>query len=56
MAGSGRAGVADDFDDAFIDRLFELVEVTRNTDEDLNYAVIRLIVSDSSRNPCSTWA
>lgn len=35
------------FDDAFIDHLFELVETTRdNQDERLNYAVIRLIVSD----------
>ncbi|ORX33276.1 hypothetical protein BD324DRAFT_640340 [Kockovaella imperatae] len=34
------------FDDAFIDRLFELVETTRdNQDERLNYAVIRLIVA-----------
>ena len=34
------------FDDAFIDHLFEMVETTRdNQDERLNYAVIRLIVS-----------
>ena len=33
------------FDDAFIDHLFELVEVTRDQqDERLNYAVIKLIV------------
>jgi hypothetical protein len=33
-------------DDAFIDHLFELVETTRDhQDERLNYAVIRLIVS-----------
>lgn len=29
----------------FIDRLFEMVEITRDTDEVLNYAIIRLIVS-----------
>jgi hypothetical protein len=33
------------FDDLFIDRLFEMVEITRDTDEVLNYAIIRLIVS-----------
>jgi hypothetical protein len=34
------------FDDAFIDHLFEMVETTRDhQDERLNYAVIRLIVS-----------
>ena len=34
------------FDDAFIDHLFELIETTRDhQDERLNYAVIRLIVS-----------
>lgn len=34
------------FDDGFIDHLFELVETTRDhQDERLNYAVIRLIVS-----------
>ncbi|KAJ9103146.1 hypothetical protein QFC21_002568 [Naganishia friedmannii] len=31
------------FDDLFIDRLFEMVEITRDTDEVLNYAIIRLI-------------
>lgn len=35
----------DGFDDLFIDRLFEMVEITRDTDEVLNYAIIRLIVS-----------
>jgi hypothetical protein len=34
------------FDDQFIDHLFEMVETTRdNQDERLNYSVIRLIVS-----------
>jgi len=34
------------FDDQFIDHLFELVETTRDhQDERLNYAVIRLLVS-----------
>lgn len=34
------------FDDHFIDHLFEMVEVTRDQqDERLNYAVIKLIVS-----------
>jgi hypothetical protein len=34
------------FDDQFIDHLFEMVETTRDhQDERLNYAVIRLIVS-----------
>ena len=38
------------FDDAFIDHLFDLVEKTRdNQDERLNYAVIRLIVSYATR-------
>ena len=32
------------FTDNFIDRLFELVESSRNYDEELNYAVIQLIV------------
>ena len=33
------------FDDRFIDHLFEMVEVTRDQqDERLNYAVIKLIV------------
>ncbi|KAJ9119183.1 hypothetical protein QFC22_003675 [Naganishia vaughanmartiniae] len=36
------------FDDPFIDRLFEMVEITRDTDEVLNYAIIRLIVSPPS--------
>jgi hypothetical protein len=36
---------SDEFDDEFIDHLFELVETTRDQqDEDLNYAVIKLIV------------
>ncbi|GHJ88905.1 hypothetical protein NliqN6_5307 [Naganishia liquefaciens] len=35
----------DGFDDLFIDRLFEMIEVTRDTDEILNYAIIRLIVA-----------
>ncbi|KAJ9110118.1 hypothetical protein QFC19_001789 [Naganishia cerealis] len=29
------------FDDMFIDRLFEMVEITRDTDEVLNYAIVR---------------
>jgi hypothetical protein len=34
------------FDDHFIDHLFEMVETTRDQqDERLNYAVIKLIVS-----------
>ncbi|KAG7528622.1 hypothetical protein FFLO_06045 [Filobasidium floriforme] len=33
------------FTDDFIDRLFELVETSRNFDEELNYAVIRLIIA-----------
>jgi hypothetical protein len=37
-------GLAEGFTDDFIDRLFELVETSRNFDEELNYAVIRLIV------------
>ena len=38
------------FDDASIDHLFEMVETTRdNQDETLNYAVIRLIVSVKSK-------
>ena len=38
------------FDDSFIDHLFEMVETTRdNQDETLNYAVIRLIASDLFR-------
>ena len=33
------------FDDTFIERLFDLVELTRNVDdESLNYSVIKLIV------------
>lgn len=39
----------DGFDDSFIDRLFEMVEITRDTDEVLNYAIIRLIVSPPNR-------
>jgi hypothetical protein len=36
------------FDDAFIDHLFEMVEITRDhQDETLNYSVIKLIVSYS---------
>jgi hypothetical protein len=39
-------GELSQFDDRFIDHLFELVETTRDhQDETLNYAVIRLIVS-----------
>jgi hypothetical protein len=39
------------FDDRFIDHLFELVETTRdNQDERLNYAVIRLIVRAMGRH------
>lgn len=38
------------FDDRFIDHLFEMVEVTRDQqDERLNYAVIKLIVSQPLR-------
>lgn len=37
------------FDDTFIDHLFEMVETTRDhQDERLNYGVIRLIVSFTS--------
>lgn len=37
------------FDDHFIDHLFEMVETTRDQqDERLNYAVIKLIVSQFS--------
>jgi hypothetical protein len=32
--------------------MFELVETTRNYDEDLNYAVIRLIVSPLPAMAC----
>lgn len=40
------------FDDRFIDHLFELVETTRDQqDERLNYAVIKLIVSMAPRPP-----
>lgn len=46
---SGSNVFADGFDDLFIDRLFEMVEVTRDTDEILNYAIIRLIVCESAR-------
>ena len=38
-------GRVEGFTDEFIDKLFELVESSRNYDEELNYAVIRLIVS-----------
>jgi hypothetical protein len=34
-----------------IDRLFEMVEVTRDTDEVLNYAIIRLIVGGNPTSP-----
>jgi len=41
------AGELAQFDDQFIDHLFEMVETTRDyQDERLNYAVIRLIVSN----------
>ncbi len=44
------ARAADEFDDRFIDHLFDLVETTRdNQDEELNYAVIKLIVSERRR-------
>jgi hypothetical protein len=48
------------FDDALIDHLFDLVEITRDQqDESLNYAVIKLIVgavrftctADTCRSP-----
>jgi hypothetical protein len=43
------------FDDAFIDHLFEMVETTRdNQDERLNYAVIRLIVSIAFQGALTT--
>jgi hypothetical protein len=42
-------GLAEGFTDDFIDRLFELVETSRNFDEELNYAVIRLIVRVPAR-------
>jgi len=38
-------GMVEGFTDEFINKLFELVETSRNYDEELNYAVIRLIVS-----------
>lgn len=44
------AGELSTFDDRFIDHLFDLVETTRDLqDERLNYAVIKLIVRRDNR-------
>jgi len=43
------------FSDAFIEHLFDLVELTRNVDdESLNYSVIKLIVRTRASNQSSS--